>query len=384
MQGIRGQVVSENGTPVRGAHVHIKDSTRQIAVSPNMAYFKSILHTGSYIMQASYMDFESETVTFNVDENETTESNVILKGTANSGEALPVDQLSNPAAYHSHSEILQKLTLLNNRYPKVTRLSSLGTNAGGKVVPVIELGLQNRDELTTSPTSIAFIAGFHQNEGISTEILVQFVQHLLANYEKDEHIKKYFENLKIIIIPIVNPDSPMESDAVNLETDFPVDDGTREPQLTVTKLLMNWLARESPVLALGIRAGSVHVSIPLSSPHGLTSTPSSDLNFYATPDEKIFRLLGETYASLHSKMSDGVPHCSKSPTDIFDKGVINAGQWRPRSGNFMDYAYLNSSTMAMEIFVDCRVLPIYAPVFETWMAHQIGRASCRERVSTVV
>lgn len=26
--------------------------------------------------------------------------------------------------------------------------------------------------------------------------------------------------------------------------------------------------------------------------------------------------------------------------------------------------------MAMEIYVDCRLLPIYAPVFETWMAHK--------------
>lgn len=31
-----------------------------------------------------------------------------------------------------------------------------------------------------------------------------------------------FQNLAIHFIPVVNPDSSMESDSINLETDFPV------------------------------------------------------------------------------------------------------------------------------------------------------------------
>lgn len=69
----------------------------------------------------------------------------------------------------------------------------MGPNEKGLKVPVIELGLQNRDELS-SPASIAFVGGFHQNEAISTEILIQFIQHLLVGYgNKDQQIMEYFK-----------------------------------------------------------------------------------------------------------------------------------------------------------------------------------------------
>lgn len=64
---------------------------------------------------------------------------------------------------------------------------------------------------------------------------------------------------------------------------------------------------------------------------------------------KVFRFIGEGYAALHETMAAGVPHCLKAPTDIFEKGVINAGQWRPRSGNFMVIGVLHSSSV-FELF----------------------------------
>lgn len=51
VQGIRGQVLYANGEAMRGALVNFKDSTRRIEVSPNMAVFKAILHSGSYVLQ---------------------------------------------------------------------------------------------------------------------------------------------------------------------------------------------------------------------------------------------------------------------------------------------------------------------------------------------
>lgn len=51
VQGVRGQLLYENGDPVRGGSVHFKESSRQILVSPNMAFFKAILHSGSYILE---------------------------------------------------------------------------------------------------------------------------------------------------------------------------------------------------------------------------------------------------------------------------------------------------------------------------------------------
>ncbi|XP_052124767.1 carboxypeptidase D [Frankliniella occidentalis] len=361
VQGVRGQIIFENGEPVRGAILHIKDSNYDIPVSPNMAYFNAILATGSYVLQVPAA-YGAEEVPINVDENHLTE--VALKVTKSA-------QIPSPSAYHSLQDLIHILSELNGRYPKITRLYGLGDTSPGHMlkVPALEISLQSRDPLTSSPPSIAFVGGFHSNEGISTEILIQFIQHLLRNYGKDPRISKYVENLKIHIIPNVNPDSSMESDKTNVETDFPIDNIDHQPQLLVTQYLMSWLETERPVLALGIRAGSVHVSIPFGNTHPHSFHSSSDANPYATADDKVFRAIGEHYAALHETMSNGVPHCSKSPTDIFEKGVTNAGQWRPRTGNFMDYAYQRGGVMAMEIYVDCRLLPDKAPILETWLSH---------------
>ncbi|XP_034236718.1 carboxypeptidase D-like [Thrips palmi] len=363
VQGVRGQVLYSNGDPMRGRLVNFKDSTRKIEVSPNMAYFKAILHSGSYILQVL-----TEELTLNVYDNQTTDFTFKLSQNVNYGEPLPDAQSSTPTAYHTPQAIRQTLIELNNRFPKVTRLYSLGQS---HTVPVLELGKQDRDPVISSPSSIAFIGGFHPDEGISSEILIQFIQHLLREYGKDDKVTQYFENLKIHVIPILNPDPSLESERINLDTDFPVEDTNQKPQLTVTKELISWLQTESPVFATTIRAGSVHVSIPFSNSYRRLSG-STTANSFASVDDKLFRLIGESYAALHPSMSHGVPRCmkSKSSTDIFEKGVINAGQWRPRSGSFMDFAYLNSSVMAMEVFVDCNLLPAQASVLQTWLDHQ--------------
>ncbi|KAK3916566.1 Carboxypeptidase D [Frankliniella fusca] len=359
VQGVRGQILFENGEPVRGAILHIKDSNYEIPASPNMAYFKTILATGSYVLQVPAA-YGAKEVPINVDENSL--SQVTLKA---------AQVTSNPSAYHTIQDVKHILGELNNRYPKISRLYSLGDTLGDHMlqVPALEIGKQSRDPFTASPPSIAFIGGFHSNEGISTEILIQFIQHLLRNYGKDQRLTSYVESLKIHIIPNVNPDSSKESEKINVDTDFPVYEKDKQPQLSVTKHLISLLETEAPILALAIRAGSMHISIPFSNTQQHSSYSISDSNPFATPDDKIFRLIGEHYTALHETMSNGVPHCSKSPTDIFEKGVTNAGQWRPRSGSFMDFAYQRSGVMAMEIYVDCRLLPDQAPILETWLSH---------------
>lgn len=64
---------------------------------------------------------------------------------------------------------------------------------------------------------------------------------------------------------------------------------------------MKWLKNENPVFALGIRAGSVHVSIPFSSTHRLLTSPSSALNVYATPDDKVILFISEVQCYALSK-----------------------------------------------------------------------------------
>lgn len=60
----------------------------------------------------------------------------------------------------------------------------------------------------------------------------------------------------------------------------------QKPQLSVTKELMSWLQTESPVFAMTIRAGSVHVSIPFSNTYQHLSS-STVANSFASVDDKV-------------------------------------------------------------------------------------------------
>jgi len=66
--------------------------------------------------------------------------------------------------------------------------------------------------------------------------------------------------------------------------DFGVLDDSYEPAFEETKAVMSWLDETNPVLILALRAGSLHVSIPLSDHH---SEGEEDANSFRTADDQV-------------------------------------------------------------------------------------------------
>lgn len=161
--------------------------------------------------------YGAEEVTINVDENHLTELTSKLKVDVNHDVSSAIS-LTSPSIYHTPQEIYKILQDISHQYPSVTRLFryvpegmlccqknhkccilmlkcffSLGEQGefgADPSVAVLELGQQDRDPLTSTPSTIAFIGGFHPNEGITCEILIQFIRHLINNRN---HLASYFE-----------------------------------------------------------------------------------------------------------------------------------------------------------------------------------------------
>lgn len=95
------------------------------------------------------------------------------------------------------------LESLFNEFPEYVRKEHLGVvQAGTKKLPLY--GLVIGTDRPDAP-SIGFFAGVHGLERIGTHVLMAFLRSLLTRATWDEGWKNFFQNHRLVSIPIVNP-----------------------------------------------------------------------------------------------------------------------------------------------------------------------------------
>nr|CAD7196553.1 unnamed protein product [Timema douglasi] len=99
-----------------------------------------------------------------------------------------------------------------------------------------------------------------------------------------------------------------------------------------TFIFINWLNEKQFVFLLGLRAGSLHVSLPFNGHYGDSALSSEN---YLTSDEQILRKFALNYATHHPTMGIGHPNCPLHPEDYFKDGVTNGGLWDSHEGSMM-------------------------------------------------
>ncbi|GLG92487.1 Carboxypeptidase D [Gryllus bimaculatus] len=308
-QGVRGQVQDFSGQPLRQASVILKGFPQPLQLSANMAVFKAILPVGDYELQVTCPQHASKLISLSIKPGVLTEITVQLDKKAD-------DE----------------------------------TNLGSSGISALEVSQQKNP--IPGRITLAIVAGLSK-EPLATEL-----------------------STSIHIIPIMNPQnySTVEQSpdgcgvhpegSPDLDTHFPIDSDTtvKDP---VTTAIANWLQQIKPAVALHLRTGSLHIDIPFSSPRG----PAQG-NSFSTADEEVLRYFASTYLGSYPLMHEGKPNCSSEPRAVFEDGVANAGSWHKHHGSFLDYAYLKSSALPLDIYVDCCAAPPVTHIPEVWAQHK--------------
>ncbi len=118
--------------------------------------------------------------------------------------------------------------------------------------------------------------------------------------------------------------SRQNANGVDLNRDFPDQFEISEKKMNSasarqpeTLALMKWISENKFVLSANLHGGSVVASYPFdSSPNHAQSGVYS-----ATPDDKVFRQLANTYASTHKTMKN------KTTCESFEDGITNGAFW---------------------------------------------------------
>lgn len=105
--------------------------------------------------------------------------------------------------------------------------------AGGHALPVYVLGLGNP---SLDVPAVGFFGGIHGLERIGTQVLLAFLQSLLARLRWDQVLHQQLESVRLIFMPLVNPGGMWHStrcnpQGVDLMRNAPVDASEKVPFL---------------------------------------------------------------------------------------------------------------------------------------------------------
>ncbi|KAL0488158.1 carboxypeptidase M [Acrasis kona] len=245
--------------------------------------------------------------------------------------------------YHNYTQLYTFLTEMNNLYPNMTEIFTIGQSVEQRNLYGIRINTQNRSQVVFSDQvnapipkpKVKYIGNIHGDETVGREILIHFIRDILMQYQTNGRIQKLLDSIDLYIVPSINPDGfelaqRENKNDVDMNRNFPdFITGDSEVVQPEVKAIKNWLSENTFVLSVSFHGGAVVVNYPLDGlPNG------QNYNAYneeaKTSEDNFFVQLSKSYAKAHSSMSESTE---------FHQGITNGAAWYPLYGGMQDYNY---------------------------------------------
>jgi murein tripeptide amidase MpaA len=115
--------------------------------------------------------------------------------------------------YHSYTQVCSIMMVINQSYPGITKLDTLGFSILGR--PILAMKVTDNPEFEEPEPEIRLVGTHHGNEKISTEITLAFLQYLTDSYASNPQVQYLVDNREIWIIPIFNVDGHVANRRTN-------------------------------------------------------------------------------------------------------------------------------------------------------------------------
>lgn len=390
------------GTPIEDAVINVALIDHNVTTSAYGDYWRLLL-PGTYKVTASAKGFKPETKLVDVIQNHVTVLNFTLK--RQNQEIVPnmfasvkndidilvsqIDLLANvdkrdsllasakqpdDLIHHNYDELEKFMTDIEKKCPLIATSYSFGKSVNGSNLYAMIISNNPRVHEQGEP-EVRYIGNMHGDEILGRELLIELIEFLCENYDKNEFVKRLVDSTRIHIAPSVNPDgyakgSALNTNNVDLDANFPsLYKIKSQPNLDVktnvdkiiealsakelvdqktqpeTESIISWSKDHPFVLSGSLHSGSLVVSYPFddNKEAGIQETP--------TADDETFKMLAKAYSIVHPKMSFGYKPCQ--PNEKFASGITNGAAWHPTRGSLQDWAYLNTNDMLVNIEISC-------------------------------
>ena len=109
-------------------------------------------------------------------------------------------KLVDPASqfqYHNYDSMVKKLKELNDRYPNITSLYTIGKSVEKRDLWVMIISDQPLVHEAGEP-EVKYVGNIHGDESVGRECLILFIEYLCVNYGKNEYITQLVNNVSVV------------------------------------------------------------------------------------------------------------------------------------------------------------------------------------------
>jgi hypothetical protein len=96
--------------------------------------------------------------------------------------------------YHNYDSMVKKLKELNNKYPNITSLYTIGKSVEERDLWVIIISDRPLVHEAGEP-EVRYVGNIHGDESVGRECLILFIEYLCINYRKNDYITKVLDNV---------------------------------------------------------------------------------------------------------------------------------------------------------------------------------------------
>ena len=121
-------------------------------------------------------------------------------------------------SYHTLAEMEQILTEINDQYPSITSLFSIGSTYEDREILCLEI--TDNPGVDEQEPGVLFMGVHHAREWPTMEICLTIAKNLTMQYSTNQTIKDLVDNRRIWIIPCVNPDGYYFSHDYSIQHDW--------------------------------------------------------------------------------------------------------------------------------------------------------------------
>ncbi|MEL7159416.1 MAG: M14 family zinc carboxypeptidase [Bacteroidota bacterium] len=116
-------------------------------------------------------------------------------------------ELGSMGGFYTYAEVLQQMDEMFSLYPNlITQRFSIGTTIEGRTIWAVKISDNPNTDESTAEAPVYFDALHHAREPGSMATVINFMFHMLENYNTDAGIEYLIDNREIFIVPVVNPD----------------------------------------------------------------------------------------------------------------------------------------------------------------------------------
>lgn len=236
--------------------------------------------------------------------------------------------------YLYHDELTIRLEQLARIYPTKTHLYSIGKSVEGRDLWVMAIAsIQPHLHVTLRP-EVKLIGNIHGNELSTGEILLRFLEHLLANPDRDKRVDEILNNSRVHFLVSMNPDGTEisarescsskvgrnNSNKVDLNRNFPdaffCNQAHIEPE---TLAVLDWTDSMHFLLSASFHTGAMVVSYGYE--NWLGSSSATMPKYVPTDYDAELRYFAKIYSMNHVTM-----RMASCDNETFVDGITNGGK----------------------------------------------------------